>query len=254
MAVNFDGNNDVITVTNTTLGMSGTTPLSISAWINYGGTIGDIMGQSTEISLRVTGTSRLQFILNAFSSNDRVTSGGSAITAGWQHVCGVYNGTTMEIFRNGSSLNSVTPSGTYNNTSGTWGLGRHIGGSTGFDGDITEVAVWDVGLNASDIALLANSRIKGTPLQIQPSNLQAYFPLNDVANGQDGDSQTFVDQSGNGNNGTGSDGSGGGGGLLGAAETFVSYSPAQAYVVEETGVAPPTTGIMTLNTGHWGGV
>lgn len=78
--------------------------------------------------------------------------------------------------------------------------------TTAFNGIIAEVAIWNVELTAGEIELLASSRMRGMPLQIQPSNLQAYWPLDDEPDGTSGDGDTFKDLSGNGRDGTGDDG------------------------------------------------
>jgi len=78
-----------------------------------------------------------------------------------------------------------------------------------FKGKISEVAIWSAILTASQIALLANSKIKGMPLQIQPAKLVMYLPLDDITIGQRGQSRTFYDLSGNKNHGTGVSGTSG---------------------------------------------
>ena len=89
-----------------------------------------------------------------------------------------------------------------------------------FNGTISDVAVWSVAITDDEIALLAQSRMKRMPLQIQPSNLKAYLPLDDVSEGTTINTKDFIDMSGNGNNGTGSDA---GGESIGEAETYISY-------------------------------
>ena len=88
------------------------------------------------------------------------------------------------------------------------------------DPKISEFAIWDVALPLTEISLLANSKIKRLPLQIQPSNLKLYLPLDEVADGVSIHGQTFKDLSGNNNNGTGSDA---GGESVGRAEEVLSY-------------------------------
>ena len=55
------------------------------------------------------------------------------------------------------------------------------------------------------LELLADSKVKGMPLQIQPANLKLYLPLDDYTAGTALNAATFLDLSGNGNNGTGVD-------------------------------------------------
>ena len=86
---------------------------------------------------------------------------------------------------------------------------------------ITEAFYYDVGIVQSEATLLYSARLKNLPLQIQSSNLQLYwaldeYPHNDTANSADG--FTFYDLSGNGNNGTAT-------GSNSQAETILSYPP-----------------------------
>ena len=91
-----------------------------------------------------------------------------------------------------------------------------------FDGIINEIAIWNTELTMTEISILANSRIKRMPLQIQPNNLKAYWALDDESDGSSCDGDTFLDYSGNGNNGTGDDGANASG-LEAKAEEVLSY-------------------------------
>ena len=69
------------------------------------------------------------------------------------------------------------------------------------------MAIWRAVLTPTEIALLAKSRVKGIPLQIQPSNLKAYWPLDEFADGATASGAGSIkDLSGNGNHGTPSNG------------------------------------------------
>ena len=93
-----------------------------------------------------------------------------------------------------------------------------------FNGIIDELAIWDVALTASEMAQLANSRIKGMPLQVRPVSLQAYWSFNDQPSGTSADGDMVRDLSGNGNNGTGNDGANNTG-LTWVGESVLSYPP-----------------------------
>lgn len=78
-----------------------------------------------------------------------------------------------------------------------------------FDGIINEVAFWNnIDLSTTEITLLASSKIKRMPLQIQSSALKGYYPLNDLSEGSGINGATFIDRSGNAHNGTGVDADG----------------------------------------------
>lgn len=88
-----------------------------------------------------------------------------------------------------------------------------------FNGTINEVAIWNTPLTASEVSLLYNSKIKGMPYQIQPTNLVGYWPLDDFPNGTNINTQTFKDRAGT-NDGTGSDA---GGESVTVGESVLSY-------------------------------
>lgn len=89
-------------------------------------------------------------------------------------------------------------------------------------GDLDELAIWTQALSANERANLASSRIKYMPLQIQPANLKAYWPMDDEPDGTSADGDTLRDLSGNGNDGTGDDGANNTG-LTWKAEEVLSY-------------------------------
>jgi hypothetical protein len=133
----------------------------------------------------------------------------SIATSTWLHVAGTWDGTTLRLYKSGSETVNGTPGGSL--PGGAFnavriGIRHDNTGSFCFKGKITEVAIWDINLSATQVALLANARIKGLPLQIQSANLKGYYPLDllPLQTGISGD--TFKDLSGNGNDGTGGDG------------------------------------------------
>ena len=70
-----------------------------------------------------------------------------------------------------------------------------------------EIAYWkDIVLTAPEVEILAKSKIKYMPLQIQKANLKLYLPLHDLKDGISANAGTFSDMSGNGHNATGDDG------------------------------------------------
>ena len=73
-----------------------------------------------------------------------------------------------------------------------------------------------------EIDLLAKSKVKGIPLQIQPSSLKLYLPLDDFADNTALDTTVdgYVDRSGNGNHGQGVDADGD---STNTAESVLSY-------------------------------
>lgn len=87
---------------------------------------------------------------------------------------------------------------------------------------VFDSAIWDSYLTDNECDILAKSKSKRLPLQIQPSNLLAYWTFNDEPDGTSADGDTFLDLSGNGNTCTGSDGANNTG-LTAVAETVLTY-------------------------------
>ena len=72
-----------------------------------------------------------------------------------------------------------------------------------WQGDIEEFAIWDVELSTANILNLAGSRARYMPLQVDPSALAAYWPLDDVAEATTASGTAiFRDRSANTNHGT----------------------------------------------------
>lgn len=101
-------------------------------------------------------------------------------------------------------------------------IGLRTDGNAGFSGDINEVAIWQAALTTTEFDLLCDSKIKGMPLQIQPSNLKVYFPLDDYGDGSALDTSVngYRDISGNDKHGTGFDADGD---STNKAEEILSY-------------------------------
>lgn len=119
-----------------------------------------------------------------------------------------------------SSLNTATsPTGVVDtDNAASLFIGSQNGGSETFQGQISEVAIWNTSLNTVELDLLSRSRLRGIPLQIRPANLISYWPLDEAAEGAvAATSEMFRDRSANSNNGTPT------GNPVGRAESNLSY-------------------------------
>lgn len=148
----------------------------------------------------------------------------------WNHIAATYDtsATTNNaiIYINGTSvsLTSTAPTGTItSDAAASLAIGNESTVfSRAFQGIIDEVAVWNSILTANEISILANSRLRRMPLQIQPANLKLYLPLESVSDGASADGVVFKDLSGNTNNGTANDGANNTG-CAGSGEVVLSY-------------------------------
>lgn len=91
-----------------------------------------------------------------------------------------------------------------------------------FDGRIKDCACWTAILTAQEFSILANSRMKRMPMQIQPSSLVFYFPADEFSVGTALDGNNVYDMSGNGNGGTYFDSSNNSG-MTATSEEILSY-------------------------------
>ncbi len=147
----------------------------------------------------------------------------SVIPNTWNHIACRYNKTALEVFVNGTkSATSFAGTSDLDGSNSTndldIGTTPHAG-TDDFDGQITEIAIWDVALTDSELIILANSNIKHMPFQIQPGNLQRYYPMDDLANGLVASGRIIKDLSGNGDTCTGV----GGASMIAKAEEILSY-------------------------------
>ncbi len=142
----------------------------------------------------------------------------------WFHFAGTYNGATQKMYIDGVERDTDEWISNLAQKVVALHIGGRFQGGTAFpfDGNMTELYIWGKALTANEIKLLFDSQVKGIGLQIQPSNLVMYLPLNDQPDGTSFDGDTAVDRSGNGNDGTGDNG-GNNTGLTAKAEEVLSY-------------------------------
>lgn len=128
------------------------------------------------ITIRNTNVVRIGHHDNTTSATADTTATASLNV--WHHACGVFaaDNNRTAYLDGGNSVNGTT------NVTGSMSSLNQInvgilGGSTSsnyMQGEIAEVCVWNVALNAQEVAALG----KGTnPKLIRPENLQLYYPL-----------------------------------------------------------------------------
>lgn len=118
----------------------------------------------------------------AYSSGAASAQAGSAITAStWQHGCARFVSTTSRFcYFNGvaGTENTTSKNPSMNTTNDRWAIGvNHSLTSTygePWDGDLAEIAIWNVALSAGEITALSRGVC---PILIQKANLQGYWPL-----------------------------------------------------------------------------
>ena len=151
------------------------------------------------------------------------TSSDTLTTNVWSHIACTLGSGTIRLYVNGAEINSTGSIGTVAYTSTAVYIGKDAGGADTYSfGQVNECAMWDVALTATEMSQLYNSKMKRLPLNIDPTNLIGYWPLDDEEDGSSGDGDAFADMSTNRNNGTGDDGANNTG-LTAKAEEVLSY-------------------------------
>ncbi len=171
-ALVFDGSNDYVSIPYTTsLGLGGSNPLTVSAWVYWtGGAHGDglfpiVYSQigsdpwgryslfvdfaTSKATFSVAGTSGSYVYSNAALSNNQ-----------WYHITGTWDGTTQSIFVNGVIQNSATPSiGTGSTFQNLYFGTNTVAGGNSFGGSIDEVKIYNYALTSDEVKLDYNQGV-----------------------------------------------------------------------------------------------
>lgn len=180
MAYDFNGSSDYIEATSAVV--TGV-PLTMACWFNSDSTT---VNQVLMALTNATGAQRIFLEANGTLVGDpiraRVLNESATTSTGysantWHHAAGVFASTTSRrAYLDGvsSTEGTTTASPTGINTTSIGYLLFSSARSVFMDGRIAEAAIWNVALEASEIAALA----KGfKPSLIRPSNLRFYAPL-----------------------------------------------------------------------------
>jgi len=164
----FDGVNDYTDFGNTSLDIAaGATGLTLEAWVypvtfaSYGGIISRVGGVSPfggwMLNVNSDGSvNKFDLAIN-ISGNWRTwvtgggTFGGSLSTSRWYHVVSTYNGSTLEMYLNGTKYNSISYSGTIQYASVNNLYVGLNGGGAYFNGRISNVKVYNRDLTQSEV-------------------------------------------------------------------------------------------------------
>ena len=196
-SLDFNGTSDYIDTNST---FNTLTSFTVSAWFKADNTAATAQGI---VSTRVNGitTSKgFDIYISANVLTGRVYNNGSTEvvqsftdTTSWHNVVMTYNGTTLELFLDNSSIGTATGnydnSGGRNLTIGKWG--PVSGGSYYFNGQISNVAIWNTDLSSSEVNTLYNN---GTPEVSISHSPVSWWKLNNTTTG--------IQDSAGSNNGT----------------------------------------------------
>lgn len=197
-AFNFDGADDKVAVPNSpSLDITGN-QLTIEAWINPTAVNGDRQIVSLANStLQPAGRKYGLFVQNGSLGFEVNATGGygnppvfGAITPNvWTHVAGVYNGSQMIWYINGSAAASFSLSGNIVSNNGEFAIGQFaVAGASSFQGAIDEVGIYNRALSQAELQSIVNAGQPGKckPVGLNPAaNQIAWFS-------GDGDARDFL--------------------------------------------------------------
>ena len=198
-ALAFDGTNDYVNLgdTGNVMGNGGWTGAkSVSLWLRVTGTTPPTTEPLTGETLFTTDRPRLFGLSRAvFNGLDRIwvwnsdgngldSVGAEFVSGEWFHLTIVHANNQLSLYKNGFLVGSVTSGATYF-PPGTPDGNLYLGGSGRadpalyFDGQLDEVAFWNIPLSEVEISGVMNAAITDAhPLW---SNLTAYYRMSDGA-------------------------------------------------------------------------
>jgi len=198
-ALAFDGVRQYVRLGNTSAVMGNTTwagTMSVTLWVKVIGNSPPATTPNAGEMILSTDQPRLFGINRAiYGGRDRlwvwnVDSGGpdyigvDFVPGEWTHLAMVHQGGVLSLYKNGVFIGSVASGTTYIPNATNVGV-LYLGGSgradtsTYFDGQIDEVAFWDVALDLASISGLMNSAI--TDANPMWSHLKTYYRMSDRA-------------------------------------------------------------------------
>lgn len=249
MAVKFDGVDDYITCGDIS-SLEGLTAFSVGVWEKWLGTVSTTGSSKTLIRKQSGGTcwalvvgvtspfNRGRLWINIAGSWYNSGDGTTDVADGnWHLVVGTWDGSNIRIYADaGAAENSTVQSGTMSSDASTVSIGTYLATGEPWNGLMTDIFAYNVGLTQAEIEQIYYARLKGMPLQIRPANLKTYWPLDNVSHAVSGDAAIFPDRVG-GWNGTGIDGANNTG-LTGEAETYLSYPNKSIVIISTAAVTP----------------
>ena len=193
-SVDFDGVDDYVDLGRVE---PSTTALTISAWVyKTDATVSGIVSKaaSSNYGLGIWGAN-LNFYIKTTSWSGASASFTGSYLNQWVHVCGTWDGTTITLYINGSSVATASKTGSITYSTENTRIGD-LEGAAGwnFDGNIDEVAIWGSALTSGNVTTIYNS---GTPTDLSSLSPVAWYRMGD------GDVfPTLTDHGSGSNNGT----------------------------------------------------
>ncbi len=185
MAGNFDGSSDFLHIGSPTAQLSGW-PVTMACWVRAdSGSLSAFRtvfflrdeGSASDDSFGIQTTSSAEARVAMLDSGGLTTVAGATLSADtWTHLCGVFTSSALGIYVDGSVTSDAHgKSFPAVNDPIVGARLTGAGASSQFwDGDVAEVAIWNVQLSQAEIDALAAGV---SPLMIRPASLVNYWQL-----------------------------------------------------------------------------
>jgi hypothetical protein len=166
-ALDFDGSNDKVTLSDSTGVPVGNSSYTLEAWIKpdtHG--VNGIIGWGTWGAGNQVNALRLDSgngLVNYWWGNDLRVTPGNLADGQWHHVAATFDGTTRKIYVDGVLMGQDTPSGHSVSSASNLTIGSTNNGEY-FDGGIDSVRVWSVARTQAQIQSDMGSALTGSEL------------------------------------------------------------------------------------------
>ena len=184
-SLDFDGSNEYIDCGNDS-SLNITSNITLSAWVKPTTAITSqnfpmfiAKGLNCYMLFGNSPTGGVRFRL---SGSVLIDSDSTIPTNEWTHVVGTYDGSNLRIYLNGSLDKTVSHTGAIPVTTDNVQIGAANTGNK-FDGEISQVSIFDYALSQGQIDYLYNSGTPQNPMAISGNAPIAYYPLGGSSTG-----------------------------------------------------------------------
>jgi len=195
-ALSFDGVNDKVDCG--TLDITAYTGISIAMYLNAD----TVTSVCIPLSLRHSGGDDIRLVaeLNGFTyaiDDGTLYQFATPINANeWYYTVLTFDGSTLKGYLNGQEVGSMSASFDFSTADGQLIIGERFSGTFDYDGQLSNVKIFNTALTAAQVADLYNNPEKVVPTGVDNTALKLWLPM------QEGAGTTAYDGSGNGNHGT----------------------------------------------------
>jgi hypothetical protein len=207
-ALDFDGVNDQVVVSNAAGFITGATAYSMTLWVepqnanpvfpNFDGFAGFRDDAGADFYITQVGPTTVEArFRNSVGTPFDISYTGVPLNT-WSHLALVYDGSSMILYHNGAAVATVPASGTLAANAGSFLIGNSFYAPiTNFwlDGRVDEVSLWNTALTAQQVDCIAQSGI-----DVSATGLYCYFKMDQgTAGGTNTSITTLTDLIGNAN-------------------------------------------------------